>query len=341
MKYIYCPLEHIDSRYTTHLDTDIINYLNENNIQYIRIYPEIHESSPLKEGMFLNAPFTINFKSKQISEIAKLYEDDVINDDDIIFFSDLWHPGIESISYLNHFCNKKVKIHGIIHAGSWTDTDEVRQLERWAKYFEDVLFDIVDVIYVASNFIKQDLIKKRIINENKIKVTPLPLDKNMLDKTKGKTKLNNIIFNGRNHPEKQPELFLELKNQIESLCKDHFIEIPKFIWTQQNKLTKEEYYKLLLESKIVVSFALQENFGYGINEAVKLGCTPYVPNRLVYPEHYQQEYLYNNFSDLVDKIFSHLKNDKKYNVNEIITKSYKQYFLTYNHQSIKTWFNER
>jgi hypothetical protein len=296
---IYLPLEHIDARYTSHLDKDICKYLNNNGIPYHRIYPDI-PSTRLKNGTFLDASFTIDFKARQISQIAKMYANEEIKDGDTIFCSDLWMPGIESIAYLNYFCKKNVRLTGIIHAGSFTDTDFVRDMERWAKNFEDIILDISSEIYVASNFIRNDLIKKRFVHPDKVIVSGLPLD-SVLDEMKDISRKEDIvIFNGRNVGEKQPELFERLR---------YYFPNVTFINTQKEKLSKKEYYDLLSRSKVVVSFALQENFGYGINEAVKLGCIPVVPNRLVYPEFYSEIYRYDTFTDCIDIVRKALDNE--------------------------------
>ena len=159
MKIIYLPLEHIESRYTTALDRDIVKYLETSNKDFIRIYPDIEAPTEMKAGSFLDAEFTIRFKAEQIAEVARLYREDVIDSGDIIWSSDLWHPGLpESIAYMNYFTKKDVKLRGLIHAGSFTDTDFVRDMERWAKNFEDTLFDISDKIFCGSNFIKNDII---------------------------------------------------------------------------------------------------------------------------------------------------------------------------------------
>lgn len=289
---IYLPLEKIDMRYTSHMDRDIRNYLNKYHKNNHIILEAEDGDGKISTGSFLDAGLTIMSKSKQIYELAKLYRNNQINNNDIVFTTDLWFTGIESISYLNYFYNKKVRLKGVIHAGSFTDTDFVRDLERWAKNFEDVIFDISDEIFVASNFIKNDIVKKRMIDSNKITVSSLPLDYEKMDQYVNNDKKENIIiFNGRNVDEKQPWLFKQLQ-----------IELPnyEYINTHELNLSKKEYYKLLAKSKAVVSFALQENFGYGIQEAVYLGCTPILPNRLVYKEQFDKKYLYNNFLDCVN-----------------------------------------
>lgn len=330
----YLPLEYIETRYTKHLDSDILSYLytNVRGENFTKINPAC-KVRPLLPGQFLESSTTIEYKSKQIAEIASRYYDDHIQSGDIIWSSDLWFPGIESISYLNLFHKKDVKLRGLLHAGSWTDTDSVRKLERWAKNFEDIILDISDKIYVASKFIKEDLIQKRFVDPNKLIVTPFPLDSKIVKFKNNFPKEDIIIFNGRNHSEKQPWLFDELQYKL----KDKYPNC-KFIWTLNENLTKEEYYKLLAKSKIVVSFALQENFGYGIAEAVFLGCVPVLPNRLVYPEFYKHDTLYHTFSqcvELVDYIMCNYDDVyKNYTAFTLET------FNNLNHDCFKTWFNE-
>ena len=300
---IYVPLEHIEGRYTVHMDRDIEAYLNAQDIEYVKVMPT-KETPPLPEGQFLNAAFTSKFKAMQIAEISAMFESGKINDGDTIFFSDIWFPGIESIAYMKYFTKKDVKITGIIHAGSFTDTDFVRDMERWAKNFEDIIFDISDTIYCASNFIKEDIIRKRMVDPNKLVVSGLPVDYSGLDYHKGQTKENIVIFNGRLCDEKQPWLFDELEKQVNEKTNGNLN--ARFVKTQEENLSKGEYYSLLGKSKAIVSYALQENFGFGVAEAVYLGCKPVLPNRLVYPELYPNTKLFDRFEESVDMVIEAL-----------------------------------
>ena len=239
-----------------------------------------------------------------MAEIASMYERGEIESGDRFFFSDIWFPGIENIAYMNYFTKVDAKITGVIHAGSFTDTDFVRDMERWAKNFEDIIFDISDTIYCASNFIKEDIIRKRMVDPNKLVVTGLPVDYSGLDYHKGQTKENIVIFNGRLCDEKQPWLFDELEKQVNEKTNGNLN--AKFIKTQEENLSKGEYYSLLGKSKAIVSYALQENFGFGVAEAVYLGCKPVLPNRLVYPELYPNTKLFDRFEESVDMVIEAL-----------------------------------
>lgn len=69
---------------------------------------------------------------------------------------------------------------------------------------------------------------------------------------------------------------------------------------------REEYYGWLRRGGIVVSTALQENFGIAVIEAVRHGCLPLLPRRLSYPEILppacHDEFLYRDPPDLVEKL---------------------------------------
>jgi len=298
-KIIYVPLEHIEGRYTVHMDRDIIEHLEHQGREYVRIYPTAAGTSTLPEGCFLNAAYTSKFKSMQMAMIAGMYERGEVHDDDVFFFSDIWFPGIESIAYMNYFHKVGAKITGVIHAGSFTDTDFVRDMERWAKNLEDIIFDISDKVFCASNFIRDDIIKKRMVDPNKLIVTGLPVDYSVLQDLDTSNKQDRVVFNGRLCDEKQPWLFDELERQVKQRLGRSDIQ---FVKTQELNLDKTAYYTMLAESKAVVSYALQENFGFGVAEAAYLGCTPVLPNRLVYPELYDEKYLFDHFEQSVDMV---------------------------------------
>ena len=112
----------------------------------------------------------------------------------------------------------------------------------------------------------------------------------------------------------------------------------EFINTQEHNFSKDEYYYLLSRAKVVVSYALQENFGFGVNEAVYLGCAPVLPNRLVYPEFYSEEFLYDTFDESVSMVESAL--DSYHDWKPSADTAQKGKLSNGNNFIMEKWFNE-
>jgi glycosyltransferase involved in cell wall biosynthesis len=130
-----------------------------------------------------------------------------------------------------------------------------------------------------------------------------------------------IVWPHRWEHDKNPEAFFQALYTLKeggsqfsvSVLGETFSEIPPVFLQAKAKLseeiqnfgfveTREMYYQILREADVVVSTALHEFFGVSMLEATYLGCFPVVPSRLVYPEIYPEECLYNTDAQLVKKL---------------------------------------
>ncbi len=139
-----------------------------------------------------------------------------------------------------------------------------------------------------------------------------------------------VVWNHRWDHDKQPRVFLEamlqcadagFKFELVLLGKPLSIPSEKYvplIEKLQPRIvhkgyieSREEYFKTLSTGDIVVSTAVQENFGLSIVEAIQCGCFPLLPNRLSYPEIIPDRYhalcLYQSESDLFKALSAVLK----------------------------------
>lgn len=75
---------------------------------------------------------------------------------------------------------------------------------------------------------------------------------------------------------------------------------------------KQEYFAWLQNADVVVSTAIQENFGISVVEAMRFGCLPLLPDRLSYPEilpaRAHSTCLYGSFDELVARLCHMLTN---------------------------------
>jgi len=263
-------------------------------------------------------PFQTNiWKSEQIIKLSKLFRENKINNGDKFLFLDAWHYGIITLKYMASLGNKDIKIYGIWHAGSYDEWDLLGQkkLNYYFCDFEQSLFLCLDKSFVATNFHK-NLILSKYKKIDSIYVTGFPynfkeLDKYVLKYPEIDKKEDIVIFPHRLSKEKQPWI-------LEELQQDLFLNGIECIFCQKEKLTKDEYHKLLAKSKIVFSASLQETWGIGTFEGLYLGCIPLVPDYLSYDEMYCNAYKYNhnlilsntseNKKELLNLIINHIEN---------------------------------
>jgi glycosyltransferase involved in cell wall biosynthesis len=144
-----------------------------------------------------------------------------------------------------------------------------------------------------------------------------------------------IIWNHRWEFDKSPETFFAALESVLSagfefqlaLLGENFQVVPKPFLSAKEKfgkrivqygyeVSKEKYQNWLKQGVIVVSTAIQENFGISIVEAIRHGCYPLLPNSLSYPEVIPEEHhtdcLYNSQEELVEKLSTILATPGKY-----------------------------
>ncbi len=134
-----------------------------------------------------------------------------------------------------------------------------------------------------------------------------------------------VVWNHRWEFDKNPEDFFAALAAVQekgidfrlALLGENFQAVPKAFLSAQERFAdrivccgyepdRARYLAWLEKGDVVVSTALQENFGISIVEAVRCGCLPLLPNRLAYPEILPApahgDCLYEGVGDLVDKL---------------------------------------
>lgn len=201
-----------------------------------------------------------------------------------------------------------VKIHALWHAGSYDPQDFLGRLigaAKWVRHAEKSFFHAIDHNYFATNFhIKMfvdnlledgykeenpwyDLDFEDLLSSSKIVRTGWPMEymQDVLVPYKGMKKRDLILFPHRIAPEKQVEIFRDLKEHLPQY---------EFVVCQDQQLTKNEYHNLLGEAKLVFSANLQETLGISWYEGAIVDAIPMVPNRLSYSEMALNYFLYDS-----------------------------------------------
>ena len=326
-------LESVENRYTIEWKSRVPNLLSKAgyNVQILSGPTDIPNATT--PGAFLNFGGTNIYKSAQVEQMGRLFCSGSVRPGDHFLFTDAWHPGIINLKYMSELLGIPVVTHGLWHAGSYDPQDFLGRLvgnKPWVRHAEKSFFHAFDHNYFATDF-HIDMFHHNLINDGMVENTweeqdradmiksgkyvrtgwPMDYMSRILESYKRMPKRNLILFPHRIAPEKQVEIFRDLKEQLPQY---------EFVVCQDQELTKNEYHNLLGEAKIVFSCSLQETLGIGCYEGAIVDAIPMVPDRLSYSEMYLDTFKYpskwtedyNSYTayrpDLCRRIVEHIDN---------------------------------
>lgn len=143
-----------------------------------------------------------------------------------------------------------------------------------------------------------------------------------------------ILWNHRWEFDKQPAVFFNALYRLAEaglnykliILGENFQMHPKEFIEARHRLSDrilqygfvesgEDYAQFIVGSDIIVSTAIQENFGFAVAEAIYCYTLPLLPKRLSYPEilppKFHQQFLYDHDEDLYAKLKHLLENYRK------------------------------
>lgn len=316
----HVPIEPYETRYTADWVQQFEQEFINRGIDFLTVAGK-STSSTVTPGGVLDTAGTHIYKFSQLTKLMSLFQQNKIKDGDTIFFADLWFPGLESLFYVRNMTKIDFKICGIFHAGTYDSADFTYRsgMRNWGKYLEASWFSEIDKIFLATEFHKKLLLDNSMkINglENKLVVTGLPFYGDELEKKYlSNIKQNILVFPHRMDPEKHPELFDEL---VEYLKREgvEFFPVKTIVETR----SRAEYFELLGKSKVMVSFADQETFGYSTLESMALQNIVVVPDKLSYREIVPEENRYSTYEEAFKKVKDALSENTLPNYNTRIWK---------------------
>jgi hypothetical protein len=303
-------LEPIQTRYTAQWHEHIPKLLEKNvgdKFNVVQI-DGIQKDSQLTPGAFLNFSDTNYWKSSQLCNFLEHHNRGETSPDDHILFTDAWNPTVIQLKYMKDLLGFNWTLHGMFHAGSYDPQDFLGRLvgdKPWVRNAEKSFYHAFDYNYFATQF-HIEMFFNNLLNDyptenpwyeedladlragtltDKIVRTGWPMEymDGTLTPYKNMPKRDLILFPHRIAPEKQVEIFRDLKEQLPQY---------EFVVCQDQTLTKNEYHNLLGEAKLVFSANLQETLGISCYEGALVDAIPLVPDRLSYSEMYYEGFKY-------------------------------------------------
>jgi len=289
MTIFLVDLEAVETRYTGQWKSHVPAVLKKkgHNVQIISGPEDI--PSATTPGAFLNFGGTNIYKARQVETMGRLFCNGAVRPGDHFVFTDAWHPGIVNLKYMSELLGIPVTTHGLWHAGSYDPQDFLGRLvgdKPWVRHAEKSFYHAFDHNYFATTF-HIEMFGKNLLGKdgydpeanvtNKVVRTGWPMEymEDTLTAYKNMPKRDLILFPHRIAPEKQVDIFRDLKEHLPQY---------EFVVCQDQQLTKNEYHNLLGESKLVFSANLQETLGISWYEGAIVDAIPMMPDRLSYSE---------------------------------------------------------
>ena len=285
-------IEAVDTRYTKQWKEYLPKQLQRATNENVKVISGGEVPQATTPGAFLNFAGTNNYKSQQMLEISRLFANGEVKDNDYFLYTDAWNPTVIQLRYMAELLGIDINIGGLWHAGSYDPHDFLGRLigdKPWVRHAEMSMYECYDDNFFASDF-HIDLFTDTMMDNYDVDMDkairvgwPMEYLKDSLTSYKGMEKKDLILFPHRIAPEKQVDIFRDLKERLPQY---------EFVVCQEQQLSKNEYHNLLGEAKLVFSANLQETLGISWYEGALVDAIPMVPDRLSYSEMALPEFKY-------------------------------------------------
>jgi glycosyltransferase involved in cell wall biosynthesis len=315
-KLFYMGLESYVARYTYQLQDWNERVFKRRGIDYECITgQELDTEKKIVTGSVLDAHGRTFYSLTQTANLVGMMKEGLITKDDVIFYEDMYTPGIESLPYIIEQVPRKYRPRIFVRclAQSIDPDDFVNRegMAHWMRKYEQMVDEFVDGILVASEEMVAHL---RIAGmKAPIYVTGLPFGKEEVAARVPHVKVitareQRVAFAARWDDEKQPEFFMRVvqkfnkirpnvefavftgHEKLKSNNKSN-LEFAKHLENSGNAnfkvytgLQKNDYYELLADSTVLFNCALQDWVSNTVSEADTFGTLTLYPAYRSFPE---------------------------------------------------------
>jgi len=317
MKIFYMGLEPYEGRYTLQLQEWTERAFKKRGVDYI-VVPgtTIDNSKAIVTGQVLDAHGRSYFGMSQIMNLVKMMKAGEVTSDDVVFFEDMFQPGMESLPYIMQQSpaeyRPKVWIRCLAQAIDPDDFIHVWGMSKWMSLYEEMCNEIPNVNILATN--EEMVAHMRIANWNApiYNVSGLSFGKEEVqsrikDVKPFTERTLRVIFGARWDQEKQPGVFKDLidhwkqnkqlppvefcicvggplrsNNQV-YVDRARLMEKEGTLTIYEN-LKKNQYYNILADSRVLFNCALQDWTSNTVSEADSLGTNVLFPAYRTFPE---------------------------------------------------------
>ncbi len=321
-KLYYMGLEPYKARYTLQLQDWNTAVFDRRGIDYVIVPGEtLSNDQAIVTGQVLDAHGRTYFGMSQLMNLVKMMKAGECSNEDVIYFEDMFQPGIESLPYiLNQIPaahRPRIFVRCLAQSIDPDDFVHVWGMGEFMGHYEKMVDSFVDGV-LATN--------EEMVMHMKIAGWKAPIY-NISGLAFGKAEVQSrvpaikswaerkprVVFSARWDQEKQPDFYMDL---IEAWHKRHPAMAVEFAVCSGGKLKsnsesymqrtrdlqaagklviyedleKNDYYNIVNDSRVVFNCALQDWVSNTVSEADSLGCNVLYPAYRSFPETFSNDH---------------------------------------------------
>ena len=316
-KLFYMGLEAYNARYTLQLTDWNRRVFEKRGIDVVYVPGEtLDNSQKIVTGQVLDAHGRSYFGMSQMMNLVKMMQQGKVTSEDVIYFEDMFQPGIESLPYIIDQCDEnnmpRIFVRCLAQSIDPDDFVHVWGMDKWMGLYEKMVNEFADGI-LATN--------EEMVAHMKIAGWEAPIynisglafgKSEVIERVGGQIKSFNdrrlrVVFSARWDQEKQPDFYMDLIDawhvrypskdvefvvcsggELKSNNDSYMARTRKM--AEEGKLViydnldKNKYYEIVNDSRVVFNCALQDWVSNTVSEADALGCNVLYPAYRSFPE---------------------------------------------------------
>lgn len=356
-KLFYMGLEPYKARYTLQLQDWNEAVFKRRGIDYVIVPGEtLSNDQAIVTGQVLDAHGRTYFGMSQLMNLVKMMKAGEVTNEDVIYFEDMFQPGIESLPYImdqvDPSMRPRIAVRCLAQSIDPDDFVHVWGMQDWMAAYEKMVDKFADIVLASNEEMAMHMKvagwKAPIYNISGLAFSRDEVRSRVDKLIPFKERKVRVCFSARWDQEKQPDFYMDL---IEEWNRRHDAAIPnsprvefaifsgaklksnndsymartrdlqeRGLLTIYEDLGKNDYYNLLADSRVLFNCALQDWVSNTVSEADTLGCNVLYPAYRSFPETFSNDYerLYIPWSidDAIRKLMPLLK-EPHINMNNI------------------------
>jgi hypothetical protein len=316
MKIFYMGLEPYEGRYTLQLQEWTERAFKKRGVDYI-VVPgtTIDNSKAIVTGQVLDAHGRSYFGMSQIMNLVKMLKAGEVTSDDIVFFEDMFQPGMESLPYIMQQSpaeyRPKVWIRCLAQAIDPDDFIHVWGMSKWMSLYEEMCNEFVTGVLATNEemvaHMKIANWKAPVYNISGLSFGKDEVQSRVPNRKPFEERTLRVIFGARWDQEKQPGFFMDMIDHWKQnkqlppvefcVCVGGPLRSNNKVYVDRARLMekegtlkiyenlkKNEYYNILADSRVLFNCALQDWTSNTVSEADSLGTNVLFPAYRTFPE---------------------------------------------------------